>query len=197
MSGKPELEILHGAEIGQRFEQIASLRMRVFRDWPYLYDGGLEEERRLLQYYLDAPGALAVVVVDQGEAVGFSTAMPLLDESERMVRPFREQGFDPEQVCYLAESILLAGYRGMGFYRRFFELREAHARHLGCSLAAFCAVQRPTDHPLRPPDHQPLDPVWRHFGYVPREDLIAYYPWRDVGHDQETDKPLMFWLKPV
>ena len=31
--------------------------------------------------------------------------------------------------------------------------------------SAFCAVQRPSDHPERPPGYAPLDPFWRKRGY--------------------------------
>jgi len=92
--------------------------------------------------------------------------------------------------------VLLPAYRGRGRYRRFFDEREAHARSFGAyDCVTFCAVQRPDDHPLKPADYQPLDPVWRHFGFAPRPDLITYFPWPDVGDTEETTKPLMFWLK--
>ena len=95
-----------------------------------------------------------------------------------------------------AESILLPAYRGRGLYRHFFAEREAHARGFDqYEWITHCAVQRPDDHPARPADHEPLDAVWRHFGYEPRADLVARYPWRDVGHAEETTKPLLFWLK--
>ncbi|MBK5937289.1 MAG: GNAT family N-acetyltransferase [Halorhodospira halophila] len=195
---EPHIEYLQGEEIGQRFEQIAALRLQVFREWPYLYDGSMEEERYFLRFYLDAPWALATVVVDGDEVVGLSTAMPLTDESPRIQKPFIDEGFDPGQVFYLAESILLPAYRGRGFYRHFFDVRERHARSCGdYQWATLCTVVRDPAHPLRPADYQPLDPVWRHFGYTPREELIAYYPWKQVDEPAETDKPLQFWIKQL
>ncbi len=197
MGGSIVLERRYGADIGARFEALAGLRMRVFREWPYLYDGSLEEERELLQYYLDCPQALAVIAMDGAQAVGLSTAMPATAESDRIGDALAAGGLDPGQVCYFPESILLAPYRGQGVYRRFFELREAHARRLGFAQAAFCAVERPADHPLRPAGEQPLDPVWAHFGYHRRSDLVAWYPWRDVDEPAATEKPLVFWIKPL
>lgn len=43
-----------------------------------------------------------------------STALPLKDEDDAFVRPFIEQGFDVDSVCYFGESILLPEYRGQG-----------------------------------------------------------------------------------
>lgn len=193
---EPRIEYLQGEEIGQRFEQIAALRLRVFNEWPYLYEGTMDEERYFLGFYLKAPQALAITVVDGDELVGLSTAMPLTDESPRIQQPFIDAGFDIERVFYLAESILLPEYRGRGYYRHFFEAREQHALSCGdYEWATFCTVMRDPDHPRRPADYQPLDPIWEHFGYTRRSELIAYYPWQDMDEAEETSKPLVFWLK--
>jgi len=196
MSEDLRLERAYGAEMAHHVPQLAQLRMTVFRDWPYLYEGDLDYEKKYLQYYIDTPRSFALLVYDGDKLVGATTAMPLADEAAAMQHPFNDAGFDVNRVFYNAESILLPEYRGRGLYRRFFDEREAHARSFGeFDWITHCAVQRPEDHPLRPADYKPLDDVWRHFGYAPRPDLIAVYPWRDVGHTEETEKPLMFWIK--
>ena len=196
MNAQLRFERLYGREIERRVPELAELRMTVFREWPYLYEGDLAYERRYLQYYIDTPRSFALLVLDGEEAVGATTAMPLADEATAMRRPFREAGFDVARVFYNAESLLLPAYRGRGLYRRFFEEREAHARGFGeYAWITHCAVQRPDDHPMRPADHVPLDEVWHHFGYERRPDLVARYPWRDVGDTEETEKPLVFWVK--
>jgi len=196
--GELHLERFRGAELQQRLDAVARLRMTVFRDWPYLYDGDAEYERRYLRIYLDSPRSFCLAVLDGDAVVGVSTAMPLADEDPEIRQPFVDAGFDVGRVFYYAESVLLPAYRGRGLYRSFFDEREAHARSFGdYDLATFCSVQRPADHPARPPDYRPLDPVWRHFGFEPRPDLMATFPWRDVGDREETEKPLMFWVKPL
>jgi len=198
MNTSLRFERLIGGDIARRSDALAELRMAVFREWPYLYDGDLDYERYYLQYYIDAPRALAVVVLDGERPVGATTALPLDDEAAAMQAPFIDAGFDPARVFYNAESVLLPGYRGRGLYRSFFDAREDHARQLGgFDWITHCAVQRPADHPARPADYTPLDDVWRHFGYTPRPDLVATYPWRDIGDEAVTDKPLMFWLKAL
>ena len=76
--------------------------------------------------------------------------------------------------------------------------REGHARTIGgFDLCCFCCVQRPEDHPLRPADYAPLDPVWSKFGYVRHPELTTTYSWKDVDQADETEKPMVFWLKPL
>ncbi len=45
-------------------------------------------------------------------------------------------GYDPAEVFYLGESVLLSEYCGRGIGVRFFEQREAHARALASDLAS-------------------------------------------------------------
>lgn len=188
-----------GGDIADRVDDLAQLRMRVFRDWPYLYEGDADYERRYLETYVRAPRAFLLLVLDGDRPVGATTAVPLADEDPALAAPFRDAGEDPAEVFYFGESILLPDWRGAGLYRRFFEAREAHARAFGedYRTAAFGAVVRPADHPMRPADDRPLDPVWRRFGFTPRDDLVARFPWRDIGETAETEKPMRFWLKAL
>jgi predicted amidohydrolase len=67
--------------------------------------------------------------------------------------PFVAAGEDIGRICYFGESVLARKYRGQGIGVRFFEGREAHARATGFAVAAFCAVARPEEHPMRPKDY--------------------------------------------
>jgi len=178
--------------------QIAQLRIAVFREWPYLYDGDLDYERNYLSRYVASPGAICVAAFDGGDMIGASTGMPLDDEHDAIKAPFAAGGFDLGCIYYCAESVLLPAYRGQGLYRQFFEGRENHALRLGgFDTVAFCGVIRPADHPLRPANDRPLDDIWRHFGYAPRDDLVCHFSWKDIDQDESTEKPMRFWLKPL
>ncbi len=175
---------------------LARLRIEVFREFPYLYDGDLGYEARYLQTYIEAPGSVIVLVFDSEAVVGASTALPLAEADPAFRRPFHDQGYDPVEVFYLGESVLLPAYRGRGLGVHFFEEREAHARNLGgYAWAAFCAVDRPTDHPRRPPGYRPLDAFWSKRGYLRHPELTAIYRWKDLDDQGESEKTMTFWLK--
>lgn len=187
-----------GSGLGERVDDLARLRITVFREWPYLYDGDFDYERKYLSKFASSLGAICVAAFDGDAMVGASTGMPLAEEHESIKAPLIAAGFDLDKVFYLAESVLLPDYRGRGLYRRFFENREAHARRLGgFQTTAFCGVLRPEDHPLRPADAKPLDDVWRRFGYTPRDDLVCHFSWKDIDQDAETEKPLRYWCKTL
>lgn len=177
---------------------LARLRRIVFRDWPYLYDGSDAYEAEYIATYARCPRAALVIAWDGAEPVGASSCLPLLDETNNVVDPFRNAGLDPARWFYFGESVLLPAYRGRGIGVAFFEGRETHVRSFGeYGHAAFCAVQRPDDHPMRPPGAVPLDAFWRRRGFTPRPGLTCVMRWRDLGHDGESDHLMQFWTKDL
>lgn len=192
----PEISTAVGDAILPHVPALARLRRIVFRDWPYLYDGSDAYEAEYIGAYARCPQAALVIAWDGGEAVGVSSCLPLLAETANVVAPFRAAGLDPARWFYFGESVLLKAYRGQGIGVVFFQRREAHARSSGAyGHAAFCAVQRPADHPMRPPDAVPLDEFWRRRGFERRPGLTCTMRWRDLDHADETDHVMQFWTK--
>ncbi|WP_243614804.1 GNAT family N-acetyltransferase [Shimia aestuarii] len=188
---------LRGAELEAALDDVARLRIEVFRAFPYLYDGDLAYERDYLQSYRDSAGAVLVGAFDAGRLIGAATGTPLADHAEDFAAAFEGTGIDLGEVFYCAESVLLPEYRGQGIGHAFFDLREAHARGLGFAKCAFCGVVRPEDHPLRPEGYAPLEPFWRKRGYAPLSGVVAHFSWKDVDRDCETEKPLQFWMREI
>lgn len=188
---------LTGEALESALDDVARLRIKVFHDWPYLYDGDLEYERKYLQSYRDSDKAIVVGAFDKDSLIGASTGAPLIDHAEDFAAAFEGRGLDLNDIFYCAESVLLPEYRGQGVGHRFFDEREAHARTLGFTKCAFCGVQRPADHPMRPNNYRPLDSFWRARGYAPLPGAIAQFSWKDIGEEGETLKPLQFWIRDL
>ncbi|EEB85143.1 GNAT family N-acetyltransferase [Roseobacter sp. GAI101] len=188
---------LTGDALASALPDVARLRVNVFRDWPYLYDGDLAYEETYLQSYRASPRAIVVGAFDGDALVGASTGTPLADHADDFSRAFAATGLNLDRIFYCAESVLLPAYRGRGIGHRFFDLREAHARRHGFTKCCFCAVQRPADHPARPLDARPLDPFWRARGYAPLTGVVAEFEWKDVGLESQTAKPLQFWMRDL
>lgn len=186
---------LTGAEIGAALEAIAALRIRVFADWPYLYDGDLDYEARYLRDYAAAPDAVLIAALDGEAMVGAATAAPMRQQNATFRAPFEARGLDTRRLFYFGESVLLPAYRGRGVGHAFFDEREAHARACGADAACFAAVIRPPDHPACPPDHRPLDGFWRARGYAPVPGLITQLAWKEHGEADESPKPMQYWLR--
>ncbi len=185
-----------GGEIAEVIDAFAHLRITVFREWPYLYDGDFAYERAYLDRYTE-PGTVLVAAFGGDKMVGAATGMPLAVQAEDFKAAFDGSGVDLASVFYCAESVLLPAYRGQGAGHVFFETRETHAKAQSFGFSAFCAVVRPGDHPDRPDTYRPLDPFWRKRGYTPLPGVIARFKWRDIGAEAENEKPLQFWMREL
>jgi GNAT superfamily N-acetyltransferase len=192
------LETLSGDKLNHYIPELAQLRIQVFRDWPYLYDGDLAYEEKYLKTYIEAPDSVIVLAFDGDKVVGASTGIPLIHETDEVKAPFLAAGYDIDDIFYCGESVLISSYRGQGAGVAFFDEREAHARNIGgFSYSCFCGVQRPAEHPRRPADYVPLDNFWRKRGYEKHPELNTTFSWKELGETQESPKPMTFWMKKL
>jgi len=189
--------LFRGPEISARLDDVARLRIGIFRTWPYLYEGSFEYEREYLAAYARSKDSLFVLAFDDGEVVGAATGLPLADDTPEFHKPFAEQGMPVESVFYFGESVLLPEYRGRGIGHAFFDRREAHARALGgFRWTAFCSVDREDDDPRRPQEYRSNDAFWHKRGYQRRAGMIMHLPWEESGRG-EVVHPLTFWLREL
>lgn len=193
-----EIKILTHTDILPVLQDLARLRIIVFRDWPYLYDGTLEYEEKYLKTFAAAKGAVVIAAYDGKNMIGASTGAPMIEHADEFGDPFQKAGYDIQKIFYCGESVLLKTHRGLGLGHVFFDGRENHARKLGgFKFSTFCRVIRPESHPLKPADYSALDPFWKKRGYTPLEGIIATYKWKDIDQTNETIHNMQFWIKAL
>ena len=93
-----DVRVLTGAALGAALEDVARLRITVFREWPYLYDGDLEYERDYLNAYRNNPAAVLVGAFDGSELIGAATGTPMLDHADEFASAFQGLNWDLSQV---------------------------------------------------------------------------------------------------
>jgi len=194
-----EILSFSGQEAVPFLADLARLRIQVFREFPYLYDGSMDDEERYLVDYFSTPESVLVVARDvaSGKIVGASTAMPLLTADVAFQAPLVAAGHDVSAIHYFGESVLLAEYRGQGIGHRFFDEREAAAHRTGFATTAFCAVMRPADHPLRPEHYRPHDRFWIKRGYTHHPEIQVALDWKEPDHPIEHKHLLSFWIREI
>jgi GNAT superfamily N-acetyltransferase len=187
-----------GDAVNPHLEALARLRIAVFRDYPYLYEGDMAYERNYLAAYARSKRSVFVLAVDGDEVVGCSTGMPLVDEVPAIQQPFVKHGMLLGDVFYFGESVLLPKYRGQGMGHQFLKVREAHARQLpGFRWTAFCAVERDGHDPRRPAGYRPNDEFWRKRGYERQDDMFCTLDWKEIGQTAPSSHRLRFWTRPL
>jgi GNAT superfamily N-acetyltransferase len=192
---KIEILRLSGQEIIPFLAEIAELRIKVFLEFPYLYVGSAEYEKKYLLRYTKSDESVVVLAKDGSQVIGASTGMPMKDEDKMVYTPFESNDMDRESFFYFGESVLLDKYRGQGLGVEFFREREHHALSHGYKKTTFCAVDRPIDHPRRPSNYNPLDQFWTKRGYTKYPQLKTTFHWKDLDDTTESPKSLTFWIK--
>lgn len=180
-------------------KELAALRIAVFRDWPYLYEGDIGYEQEYLAAYAGSPRSVCVVARNEaGEAVGASTGIPLADDGEAFHQPFLARGMALDEVFYFGESVLLAPWRGRGVGHAFFDAREAHATGAGdFRWTAFCSVRRDPADPRAPQGYRPNDAFWRTRGYAPVPGMACTLSWRERDDVLPREHSLDFWMRAI
>ena len=188
----------NGNEIESVFDDLASLRIAVFRDYPYLYEGSVAYEKEYLSSYIKSDRSLLFAVYSDQKMVGATTCIPLPDETSAIRKPFEQEGYDINSIFYFGESILLPRFRGIGLGHRFFDEREQHARSFGTyKKACFFSVERGLNHPEKPIDYRPNDEFWRKRGYSKQPHLKSRMEWPDIGEVHDTPKTLVCWMRDL
>lgn len=100
-------------------EDLAQLRIKVFRAFPYLYDGSIDYEMSYLETYTSCPESIVVLVMDGEQVVGATTGLPLDAETAEFQKPFIDAGYDASRIFYCAESVLLSEYGEEGSIQSF------------------------------------------------------------------------------
>lgn len=187
-----------GKSVKAYLPSLARLRLEVFREYPYLYEGTLDQEMQYLKKFIQSPEAIVVLAFDGTTIVGASPGIPLENEIEPLQTPFINNGLDVSSFYYFGKSVLLKKYRGRGIWHHFFDLREDHVKRLEkFRHICFCEVSRPEDHPKKPPDYLPLEDFWRKRGYVKHAEMKGELAWHDIEEKAESPKTMLFWIKDL
>lgn len=187
-----------GREIESVFEDLANLRIAVFSDYPYLYQGSVAYEKEYLATYSQSERSFLFAVYEEAKMVGATTCIPLIDEMPEVRMPFEADSLPLDKIFYFGESILLPAYRGIGLGHRFFDEREAHARSFGSyRKVCFLSVEREENHPQKPPNYRSNDTFWHKRGYKKHPSIRAKMEWPDIGASRGSEKSLVCWMKDL
>lgn len=196
----PDIKIITvtGDKVKTWIPQIAALRIEVFREYPFFYNGDLEYEERYLKKFTTLKDAILVLAFDKETLIGISTGFPFIYDAEDLKELFVKAGRNPQDYFCFGESVLRKSYRGLGIGKKFFDEREAHVKALNhYKYICFYTVVRPAEDPHRPADYRPLAPFWTSRGYMEHKELVGTVSYQEIGEPEETPKKMVFWIKKV
>lgn len=173
-----------GRAVAPYLSDLARLRIQVFSEFPYLYQGDKEYEEKYLKKFSESERAIFAVAFDGEKVIGAATALPL--EEETLPMPFKNKG----DYFYVGELVLLPEYRRQGIGKQFFPLLEAHVRKLGGFKHLVLAT-------IVRPNYTRYDAFWTSQGFIHHPEIKTELSYQEIGEDSESPKPFTFWIKDL
>jgi len=144
-------QLLTGTAIADALDELATLRLDIFPEYPYLYQGKKKDELTYLATYAEAPDACVILAYDGLTVIGAATGMPLIHEDAQMLDAFAGTKFPINDVYYVGELLFRPAYRNCGLGQKLLDRLESHIRSLSRYRRLTCAtVERPDDPPCAP-----------------------------------------------
>lgn len=199
MKGVKEIteQLLTGAAIADVLDDLATLRLDIFREYPYLYEGRREDELNYLGTYAEAPDACVILAYDGSAVIGATTGMPFIHEDAQLRDAFAGTALPLDEVYYVGELLFRPAYRNSGLGRKLLDRLGIHIRSLGRYRTLTCAtVERPTDHPLRPRDYIHITRFLARTGFARLSGVTTHFIWRETD-GVKRDHPMQFWSKDL
>lgn len=190
-------QLLTGAAIADGLDDVATLRLDIFQEYPYLYQGRREDELNYLVTYAEAPDACIILAYDGSVIIGAATGMPLIHEDAQMVDAFAGTSFSLEELYYVGELLFRPAYRNCGLGQKLLARLESHIHSLGRYRKLTCAtVERLDDHPLRPHDYIPVTRFLARTGFVRLPGMTTHITWPETD-GVKRDHHMQFWSKKL
>lgn len=189
------IETLVGSDMEKALDGLAALRIQVFQEWPYLYEGNLEHEKNYIKTFAKLKHAALIGAFDHEKLVGAATCSALVEQDEWVLKAFEGSQLDLQTLFYFGESVLDQSYRGLGLGHVFFDERERFARQFEhITTSCFCAVERSDEDPRKPAEYRNLHKFWRSRGYSRAENIKANLQWPEGQTKEMCSHNLQFWL---
>lgn len=184
-------------DIRPYIDDLANLRITIFKEYPYLYKGEMEYEQEYLSVYADSADSVAILAFDDDRLIGAVTAIPMQDEMDELSTPIREAGLALDKTFYIGELLFLPEYRGVRHGSGLARQIEEHIRNLGSFTHLTCAtVMRPSHHPLKPGWHLPIDYFLACLGFEKMNGVVGSLDWPEL--DGTSIPHLMqYWIKEI
>lgn len=200
------LKLLSGQQILPFISDIGQLILEVYKEWPYLYEGTLEEQYDYVQTrYINMPNSLVCTAFDQEKLVGLAMGVPLCEAPTHYLTPFTSNQecleLPLKNIFYWGELIVRSEYRQREIAQQMCDLvLKEILDNSDYKAIAFCTVERSDDFHLnncKTNDYFSLDSKWEELGFKKHEDLSFNAVWRLVQESHESQHHMVYWVKKI
>ncbi len=193
-----EIKIIKKENHKNFIDALAQLRITIFKEFPYLYEGDFKYEQDYLQKFIDTPDSLICIAFEGEKPIGALTALPLKHEEPSIRQTFEKQGLSIEKTYYFSEILLLPEYRLLGLGYMMYRMAENSVLQKNkYKQLSFAAIEREENHPQKPENYTSPYSFFERIGYTQNRELVCQITWKEIGETEATPKSLFFWTKEI
>jgi len=184
------IQTYSGESLAVEIGALADFRLRYFREFPYLYVGTKEGERKHIAEYITNPTARLIITRDAEKIVGVAIGTMLFTETEILRQagePLRQLGIVPEQCYYFGEMIIVPEERSKGTGKQMLKALKNAGQEQGAIRFCFLSVARESNDVRRPAGYVDSDMIFRKFGFE-KIDVFVTFEWKTVQSDGSIEK---------
>lgn len=193
-----KIEMIRGPWTEAQGEAVISMRMAIFKEWPYLYVGDRKTELEYIAPYMKNSNSCLFIAKKEKKIIGLVTGLPLAEMDESFTAPFTQASLPIQSIFYLGEILLLKEFRGQGIGYQMYKCFEDELRKWPrFTHIAILRMRYNPDDVRRPKDYKPLDEFWNRLGYVEDSRLFLNIAYQEIGHKTKTDHSFFYSLNPL
>jgi hypothetical protein len=187
---------LTGKEAKEYLPQIANIRINMFKEFPYLYKGSLEDEKIYLDTYFNSKDTIILLAFDKQRLIAFSNSIPLEQEMDEIKQPFIKNNIDIKKYLYIGEMMIYPEHRNKNLFNIMYKFHEDNAKSIYSNIV-FMSVTRSRNHPSKPRNYRPLDILWKHNGYQELNKIKINLSWKQIDTNKLEENKLSVWSKKL
>ena len=191
-----EIEAIWGKQFRSYASAVTSMRLSIFREWPYFYAGDEKVEADYSRLYAESSNSLLIIGRENGKIIGVTTGLPLEELDPFYLTPFQKRSV--HSFFYLGEILLLKEFRGRGLGLQMHAAFESEVRKQARynKIYILRILCDPKD-PRKPKEDPDLDRFWHRLGYIERADLNLEIEYQEIGRDSPSLHLFQYSFKDI
>jgi hypothetical protein len=199
---KIDVEVYAGKDAEKYTDLLAQLRISEFKEYPYLYSGNIEAERKLVAEYAQDEKGMIVVAKINGKTAGLLSGIPLVSNAQIVsgIKAFFEkQKVNINEYYYCGEGIILPEFRHLGLIKMLLNKQDEQAKKWQFKYVCALTVFRDETYFPKPKAYTSTDSLWTHLGFI-KTNLRTNFIWPTIQKNNsiiEQENTVEFWTKTL
>ncbi len=190
---KIKLEILHGHEIAPHVKEIVQFVNKVYRNYPYFYNGDDAGYEAYLESFPNLGNVVVCLAFEVKEIVGIAVGLPMPKRNVYQ-KPLLEHDYDLKELFYLGEFGLKPELQGKGIELTMYQNIENVANKSG-QFKKICFWEIENTLGQKATSYFPKDNFWKQLNFIWHPELNFQIFWTNIGDTKESAHKAVYWMK--